>query len=162
MTNTKGKLAQFAASELVVCLLQSAIFFLVITFISNFFHDEASLASFIESKLGDLTIKEFWLTCLSVVLIAGLLTTAEKIVSNFDKELPIFLNNAINKALLEIPKTFYLLASSIGVLGMTFSAVVANYKLLVEYLVIWIAFFSFGCILSFLLTPKHSLGDTHE
>ncbi|WP_066802317.1 hypothetical protein [Moraxella oblonga] len=143
----------FIAGELFTCLVQSAIFFLISVFISNFFQDEKGLEDFILSKINNLTLKEFMFTCFAVIVIAGLLTLFNRIFKNMNENLP-FLEKAIDKTLIEIPKTLYLLSSSIGTLGIVIGFISDNQHIIIMYSIIWISYFIFGCCLSFLLTPK--------
>lgn len=143
----------FIAGELFVCLVQSAIFFLIGVFISNFFQDKKGLEDFILSKINNLTSKEFMFTCFAVIVIAGLLTLFDRIFKNMNENLP-FLKRAIDKTLIEIPKTFYLLSSSIGTLGIVAGVISNSNYIIVMYSIIWISYFALGCFLSFLLTPK--------
>lgn len=61
------------AEELSISIAQTAIFFFIAMFSSNFLRDSAALAAYANQKINGTTFPEFFLSLLSILVVSGVL-----------------------------------------------------------------------------------------
>ncbi len=96
------------AEELSISIAQTAIFFFIAMFSSNFLRDSAALAAYANQKINGTTFPEFFLSLLSILVVSGVLF----FLLAATKESPRVLSIAKN-VLMEMPRTISIFGSSI-------------------------------------------------
>lgn len=153
---------------LFIYLMQSAIFAVTIVIASKFFDDKDILEQILLSTVNESTIWIATANFLAIIFVAGILTMIEKIRSNILHSNILHSNiygtqgvniQTLDKVIQEIPKVFYLVGSSVGVVGMVIALPIANddkfyVNLFLKALFIYIGYFIMGLIFSTLLTKK--------
>ena len=96
------------AEELSVSIAQTAIFFCLAMFSSNFLRDKSSLTAYADHKINSTTFPEFFLTLLAILVVSGILF----FLLAATKESPRVLSIA-KGVLMEMPRTISIFGSSI-------------------------------------------------
>lgn len=151
--HTKPPFLEFFLIELATFICQMFIFFMVAVVISVFLSDKDRLVAYASSRLGDIAIQELVTVIFVSFAIVGVLYP----LSN--RHLSRWAERLIERVLQDIPRTIYLFGSSVaGVLLAIciFSlrsgdpSIVATSSAFLS-IVSAIAFFAWGCLISFYL-----------
>lgn len=102
----KQSVVKFVFSEFVIFISQTAVFFMVAVFTSNFLNSEEKLAAFSEQKINDGSLSELGLTFLAILMVIGLFSALGRI---FDNK---YVDHYVNEILCEMPKTIYVFGSA--------------------------------------------------
>lgn len=111
MSNDQSKKRESAEDfwiEFCVSVAQTAIFFFLAFFSTDFLRNEDLLQKFMDKNINSGTWEEFWLTILSVVVVTGIVS----IVSVASKK-KTFLSKITERILLELPRLISVFGSSV-------------------------------------------------
>lgn len=139
---------------LFIYLMQSAVFAITIVIASKFFDDKDVLEQILLRAVNENTAWNIIANLLAIIFVAGLLAILEKICINQGVSI-----QALDKVIQEIPRVFYLVGSSVGVVAMMIALPIANndklyINLFYNGIFIYIGYFIIGLIFSTLLTKK--------
>ncbi|WP_160151764.1 hypothetical protein [Microbulbifer sp. ALW1] len=137
--------------ELSVSISQTAIFFFLALFSTNFLRDKEALQAFMERTVSTATFPQFWLTILSIFVVSGFLFAL----------IQAFRNNAYVElialqVLLEIPRVISIFGSSVFALMLAISIHLwffpeENEPFASKFIVLGLLFWSASFIYSFAL-----------
>lgn len=146
------------AEELSVSIAQTAIFFCLAMFSSNFLRDKAALTAYAHQKINSTTFPEFFLTLLAILVVSGVLFFLLAATKESSRVLSIAKN-----VLMEMPRTISIFGSSILATLLAVGIHVFNFpepggsssfgKALTIGLMFWAVSFVYSFSLKRVLTP---------
>ena len=147
-------------TELAVSVAQTAIFFFLALFSSDFLRDKSALTTYADHKINNTTFPEFWLTLLSVLVVSGALFAVLQATRNNDRVRAIS-----EQVLLEIPRTISIFGSSIFAILLAIGVHLINHpeptgttplgKFFMIGIMFWAVSFVYAVGLKFMLSPPN-------
>ncbi|SPX85017.1 hypothetical protein [Moraxella ovis] len=149
--NQISPIKEHIIEEIISYIVQCLVFFMIMVLSTDFFRNEKSLKVFLDNKLKDVqdTFSLFLIPIISIIFTSGLIFIILRFLN------PENINyKRIDISLKEIPKLFYLIGSSFGVLTVTISINFINqdkmyWGLFYQGLFIIIGYFLIGCAIAY-------------
>lgn len=150
-TNQTSSIKEHIIEEVISYIVQCLVFFMIMVLSTDFFRNEKSLKAFLDNKLKDFQdmFSLFLIPVISIIFTSGLMFIILRFFNPENKHY-----KRIDISLKEIPKLFYLIGSSFGVLAVTISIDFVNqdkmyWNLFYQGLSIIIGYFIIGCLIAY-------------